>query len=102
MVHRQLQSLRYALQLLFPIIESLVQSPALYLVPLPQSEVRILNGERFQRVAAPLPVGVIDGQQLAMEYSPRPAVHCNVVHGLHEDVLYFTQLQQSDAQKRST
>ena len=99
-VDRQIEDRRRAGQPLPPVGELGRQHLAGQPPPLPDGEVRVLDGERRERRGAPLEEGPVEGRDLADEDLHRPAVGDDVVHGEEEGVLLRPQAEGQGAEER--
>src|SRR5690349_15540953 len=79
MVMRKLKLFGNPRQLVPPIIQMVLDRLLIQAAPLPQGEIRILDGKRLQWIRPTLMEGLIQQHEFAIENPDGPAVKNNVV-----------------------
>ncbi|KPY73461.1 hypothetical protein ALO94_200000 [Pseudomonas syringae pv. spinaceae] len=67
---------------------------------LPHSVIAILQRQRGQRISQPLAERLIQRGQFTGQYTQRPAVGNDMVHGQQQYVAFFGQAQQTTANRQ--
>src|SRR5689334_19536018 len=80
-------------QLLSPVNQMVFDRLLIQAAPLPEGEIRILDGKRWQWIRPALMEVLIQQHEFAIENADRPAVKNNVVKAAQQHVLVPAQLQ---------
>ncbi|MCG3144895.1 MAG: hypothetical protein HONDAALG_02418 [Gammaproteobacteria bacterium] len=100
-VERQLCHGEIAIKLPPPIVELSVKRFPLKPLPLPVSEVGVLNRQFRQRRGAVLAEGVVERRKFARQRAQRPFIADDVMHRKQRDVFFRSQPQQANPEQRA-
>ncbi|MNK62151.1 hypothetical protein D3C87_813200 [compost metagenome] len=93
-ISRQAQQRRSAGQGLLPVITLALQHLAAQPAPLPYRVIRVLQGQRRQRIGLAVAERLIQRHQLMGQHAHRPAVRDDVVHRQQQHMVLIGQLHQ--------
>src|SRR5581483_10121908 len=86
---------------MLPVRQLSRQNLALKPVPLPDSIIGVLQGQRGERRRSAAGEGAIEDIQFPLTDLIRPSVGDAMVHGEQQDMFFRFQAEQSDAQQRT-